>query len=743
MLLTSWLPFQRLRSHGSAWRETSLVIALALINLVAAIPAVAQDNSNQAPASASAQANSQNDGTIRVKLPTVTVTAQKESDDVQDVPTSVTAVTAEELQSDGITSISEASQLAPNVFFNEFTARKLSNPRFRGIGSSPNNPGVTTYFDGVPQLNANSSNIELIDVDQIEFVRGPQSSLYGRNALGGVINVTSRRPSLTNWTGSLTGPFGNFSYGAIEGTLSGPVIADKLAVGVGFGYSGRNGYTVNDITGHDLDSRSASFGKIQALWMPSETWSVRGLFSFERARDGDYALMDLGALRANPHHAARDFEGYTHRDIVAPTIIVAHSSRTLDFSATTGYVSWQTRDLTDLDYTPLPLITRNNAEDDGQFTEEIRVSSAKGTALRLADRVTLKWQAGLFFFTQNYTQDAVNSYSPFVLSPFLPFAVDQHIPQSELDDHGVGVYGRGTFAFGDKLEAIVGLRGDHENKSATLNTYFSLPIAPPAAVQDEKSYNDVSPQFTVDYHFVPRSIVYGTATRGFKAGGFNASSPPGAEAYGPEHTWSYEFGVKTSWAGERVVLNGAVFHIDWDELQVNIPNPFIPAQFYIGNAGTATSNGFELELTARPVKGLDVFGGYGYTSAHFGSGSVSGGLDVSGNRISNMPDNTGNVGVQYSHDLRPMTSIYGRAEVVAYGDYQYDDANTAGQSAYAISNFRGGVRWSRLFVEGWIRNAFDTSYVLTAFAYPGLAPSGFIGETGAPRTYGIRAGVAF
>ena len=95
----------------------------------------------------------------------------------------------------------------------------------------------------------------MIDIDQIEFVRGPQGALFGRNTIGGLINVTSRQPSLANWTGHVMGPWGNYSSGGVEGTASGPLIADKLALGVGVGYSGRDGYTVNDVTGHDLDSR--------------------------------------------------------------------------------------------------------------------------------------------------------------------------------------------------------------------------------------------------------------------------------------------------------------------------------------------------------------------------------------------------------------------------------------------------------------------------------------------------------
>ena len=685
------------------------------------------------------------DDTIRFRLPTVTVTAQKEPENVQDLPVSVTAVTSDTLEASGARSISEAAQFAPNVFFSEFTARKLSNPRFRGVGGSPTNPAVTTYIDGVPQLNGNSSSIELIGVQQIEFVRGPQSALFGRNTLGGLVNITSARPSLKDWTGTVQGPFGNFNWGDVRATVAGPLVADKLALGIGVGYSGRDGFTKNDVTGHDLDSRSGVFGKVQLVWVPTAAWEVRGILNSERARDGDYALNDLGALRANPFHVSRDFEGFTHRDIVAPTALVSHAGNAVDFSSTTGFVSWKTEDSTDLDYTVLPLFTRSNSEKDHQFTQELRVASASNAAVALTNRLALKWQAGLFFFTQNYTQDAVNSFSPFVLDRSITFPVSQHSPQSALDDRGVGVYGEATSTFGGKLDASIGVRADHENKKANLNTFFSpaVPGLPATAVDAEREFTDVSPRFTLAYHAAAGQTAYVTANRGFRAGGFNPASPRGSEAYGEEHSWNYEGGVKTSWLGQRVALNGAVFYLTWDDLQVNVPNPFVPQQFYVANAGSATSKGVEIELSARPAPGLDLFGSVGYTRARFGSGSVSGGVNVSGNKLSNAPDYTANAGLQYSRAVRGATSLYGRAELVSYGEYQYDDANSAGQSAYSLANFRAGARGKNVFVEGWVRNAFDTLYVLTAFASPGLAPSGFIGETGAPRTFGIRAGVTF
>jgi iron complex outermembrane recepter protein len=680
---------------------------------------------------------------LRTTLPPITVTAQKAAEDPQQVPVSVTAVPQETLEAAGVRSVSDAAVYAPNTFFNEFTARKLSNARFRGVGSSPSNPGVTTYIDGVPQLNANSSSLELVAIDQIDFVRGPLSALYGRNALGGVINISSRRPSLKSWSGDLVAPFGNFGSADLRATASGPVIADKLAVGVGVGYSRREGYTKNDVTGNDLDSRSAGFGKGQVLWRPADGWEARALLTVERARDGDYALNDVAALRSNAFHASRNVEGHTHRDIIAPTFQVTHTGRRVDVSSVTGFLKWKTDDLTDLDYTAAPIATRSNVEEDFQFTEEMRVSSTKAAPVKLSNNLALKWQAGLFLFTQHYTQDAINNYSPFVLSPFIAFPLSQHSPQSTLDDRGLGLYAQGTFTVARNLDLIAGVRGDREHKEADLNTFYVPPIAPPQLVTASRDFSDVSPQFAIAYRAASTATLYATAARGFKAGGFNAASPSGAEAYGQEHSWNYEGGVKSSALGGRLTASIAAFHIDWRDLQVNVPNPLVPAQFFIANAAGATNKGVELELSARPISGVEVFGGVGVTNARFRAGSVSNGVDVSGNKLANAPGHTADAGVQYSRPVWHAASLVLRGEVVRYGEYQYDDANTMGQSAYAIANFRAGLRGKRLLGEAWVRNAFDTRYVPIAFPYPGLAPSGFVGESGAPRTFGVRAGVTF
>ncbi len=713
-------------------------VALIYSCFVVALPAFVVATTAHAQSAPSAQAPA---GSFR--LPTLVVTAAKEPADPQSLPLSVTAVSREAIENAGVAIVSDAALAAPNVHFTEFTARKLSNARVRGIGSSPANPAITTYFDGVPQLNANSSSIELMDVEQIEFVRGPQSALFGRNTLGGLINVTSVRPSLARWTGSLTAPFASHSARDVRGSVSGPLVDGRLGVGLSLQYGRRDGFTQNDLTGNDLDSREAFSAKGQLLWTPSSRWETRLILSGERARDGDYALSDVAGLRANPFHTMRDFEGHTNRDILSTTVLNRREGGRLAISTATGLVRWKTADLTDLDYSPLPLLTRDNSEESFQFTQEVRVASAANAPLQLSDGVPLTWQTGVLLFTQSYEQDAINQFSPFVLSPFVGFPVDQHSPQSALDDIGVGVYGQGTATLVDRLDLTAGVRVDHERKDATLRTFFTPAIAPGSDVVAERSFSDVSPRVAVAFRPQPGHMLYASASRGFKAGGFNAASPAGSEAYGEEHTWNFEGGLKTTWAGGRVAANAAVFRIDWEDLQLDLPNPGVPGQFFIANVGTAASSGVELELNARVLQGVDVFGSLGYTRARFGDGSVSSGRDVSGNDIPNTPDYTAALGVQLSHDVRPGIGVYGRADTTLRGAFQYDDANTEGQERYALANFRAGVRGRFVFAEAWINNAFDTRYIPLAFAYAPFAPSGFIGEMGRPRVFGVRSGVRF
>ncbi len=409
-------------------------------------------------------------------------------------------------------------------------------------------------------------------------------------------------------------------------------------------------------------------------------------------------------------------------------------------ATTTGFVRWTSEDSTDLDYSALPLITRLNNEEDFQFTQEVRLSSA--APRKLTDQATLRWQAGAFLFTQNYQQDAVNTIAPFVFSPLVDTSVKQYSPVADLEDLGFGVFGQGTATINEKIDVTAGLRVDYEKKDADLKTFFDPALAAPAVLVADDSFSHVSPQVSVAYRLDPTRTV-------------TAPSPAATRlaASIPRRRWAARFTARrragTSrpatrrWTERSAVgFQAALFYIDWNDLQLNVPNLQAAQQFFIANVGGASSKGFEFEVPLGPHARPRLFGGLGYTNARFSDGSTANGLDVSDNEIPNTPTVTFNLGAQYGRTMS-FGTVYGRADVVVYGPFEYDELNTQGQDAYALTNLRFGARRNMFFAEAWIKNAFDTNYIPVAFAYGQLAQSGFIGESGAPRTFGLSVGVKF
>jgi iron complex outermembrane receptor protein len=708
-------------------------ILLAIFSFGSWMVAGAQDSSSTA-----SMTNAQNE---LIELPAVTVVAQKEPQSAQTLPVSVTAVTARILEDANIHTLKEASIYAPATFINEFTARAVSNPFFRGIGGSPLNPGVTTFIDGVPQLNSYSANIEFVDVDQVEFVRGPQGALFGRNTAAGVINVMSRPPS-DIWSGGVEGSYGNYDYRDVRANVSGPIVKDTIGLSLAGGYSARDGYTKNDFTGNDLDHREAGFGKGQLLFRLNERLQIRVIGFGEHDNDGDYALGDLAAIRSRPHHVSRDFEGFNRRDVASGTMLVDYFGRAIDVTSISAGVWWKNEGLTDLDYTAFPGNTRDNVEEQHQLSQEFRLASSKDKPLKLSESLDLAWQSGVFAFSQSYDQHILNSVVfPNPVPPPDFFPVDNKTT-ADLDDWGVGVYGQARLTAWEKLDFTAGLRYDYEDKQGDLTSVTIPPLAPSSSSSLSDNFSQVSPQFALAYHFTPSQMAYGSAARGFRAGGFNQTSPPGSERYGTEHSWNYEVGFKSLWFDNRVETTIALFYIDWRNLQLNEPVPGSGGtSFFIDNAGAAVSKGVELETKWRPMPGWDLFGSAGYTDAKFLSDSVSLGANVGGHRLPFAPMYTGNVGTQFSWSPCKAATLYARAEVAIYGDFEYDPSNAQSQSTYALADFRAGIRGTHWFAEGWVKNAFDANYV--PIAIPFSSASGYVGESGAPVTFGGRVGIQF
>lgn len=682
----------------------------------------------------------------KLTLDPVFVNAQKREEPLQNVPASITALGEKTIQDADITSIRDASFYVPNLTLQEFSNRRLSFPFIRGIGSGRNSPAVTTYIDNVPQLSFATSNIELVDISRIEVLRGPQTTLYGRNTLGGVINIFSSKADTENFAAGGRADIGNYMLQDYRGYVNVPIEKGLAAIRVAGGFTSRDGYTKNLYTGNDLDSREAEFGKFALTLTPNERLEITWRFNGERARDGDYALYDLASVRANPHRAFRDYEGYSDRDIAGTSLEVNYRLDWATFTSVSAYKGFESRDVTDLDASPADLIRRTNREKQTDFTQEFRLASPTEAPIVLNENAKLSWLVGVFVFDTDYQQRAANEYRPdavgFGIVPF-PFTGFEN---GDLRDTGIGVFGQATLTLFENLDLTAGLRYDYEDKGAELRSFADSIFIPGSSVDAGADFSQVTPRFAAAYRWSKDIMTYASVAQGYKSGGFNASAPSGSTTYEPESAWTYEVGAKTDWFDRKLSLNATAYYINWTDLQLDVPTG-APGVFYIDNVGSAWSTGAEVELVARPTDWLDVFAGIGINRAKFAEYIQPSGASAAGNRLPFAPDITANLGVQITQRFDRNMYGYVRPEVLLVGQYAYDASSAASQAAYSITNIRIGLgstnfNGAHVRLEGWCRNVFDQNYVPLAFPFQ-LAPSGYVGESGAPRTFGVSLSVDF
>ncbi len=659
------------------------------------------------------------------------VTARRWQEPLQLVPGSVTVVSKQTIQASGAQELSDIEHLVPNLTLPDFSVRWLNFPFVRGIGSGRNAPAVTTLIDGVPQLSYVTANQDLSAPERIEFIRGPEGSLYGRNSLAGAINIVPSQPSKSP-EGTATISIGNFAMRDIRGGASGPV--GTAQVGVHLGYSARNGYTINDLTGHSLDTREAIFGDAQVLWPHVGAWSLRLSVTAERDHDGDYGLGDLATLRKRPWHVAQDFEGFTHRDLIQPVFTAVRDGKSSEFTSITALQNWSTHDLTDGDFSAYDLYRQGTNQSQQAWTQEFRLGSKTQDARPNAPR----WLLGTLLFTDKDDPTNFTNFSAMAAAAqSVPFAFT-NFNAAKQRNTGASLYGQWRQPLLAHWALTLGLRDDFEHRAVDLQSFTNPALSAPSSTSPARDFNKATPQFSLDYRLSPRAFCYASVLNGYKTGGFNANAPAGQTGYNAETSTTYETGIKTTWAHNRGTANLCLFSTKWDNMQLDTPLPAFPSQFYITNAGAAHSEGAEFEITARPATGVELFGGVGLLSSAFNSGSMSAGADVSSHSLPMAPSATGHLGAQVTRNLTPRTSAFLRAEAQFTGQYYYDATNNAAQTGFTLVNLHLGATHGAWRAEIWSKNLFNQPYCPLAYPVPaGLTPSGYVAASGAPRTFGV------
>lgn len=689
------------------------------------------------------------------QLEEILVVAQKRAENLQTVPIAITAITASQLAASGAGNSLDLQILTPSLSVP--ASAGYYTPRLRGVGTSSFGPGienaVASYIDGVYLASAPASLFALNNVERIEVLKGPQGTLFGRNATGGVINVITKDPR-AGFSANAEVSYGNYATVSGNAYLTGgsELIAVDLAAlassqGEGFGRNFATGAEANKLTS-DIAVRST------ALFRPWESTEARLSLDYE-SRRGSYPWLgqykkELPALGAptggGPWDVNTDFPTTVRlKDAGGVSLRVNQKFPAIELVSISAYRRSQYDFNFDYDFTPTPAIALLNTQKDRQFSQEVQLLSRSSEPLR--------WVAGVYYFWADgqWAPTDLRLFGPAV-DPALP--IDRLVTNSKQTTQSVAGFGQATLAITDKTHLTAGARYTDERRklSGTQDGFLTggIPLGQLVSAHDEATFNKVTWRAALDQQFSDTSMGYVSYNRGFKSGGFNATllTDP---AYKPELIDAYELGLKSDLLERRLRLNPSVFYYDYSNIQV----PFFTNQGQIGivNGPSAKIYGFDTDLAAVVAGGLRLSGGLTYLHARFGTFHnalygiplASGGSMVTlGDATDHELPFTAKVTATLGADYTVPTAV-GEVALnvnVLYSDGFYSEVdNLRRQGSYELVN--AGVTWTSpgktYHVRLWGKNLANEA-VVTELAAAALS-------TGAtyqpPRTYGITVGATF
>lgn len=671
-------------------------------------------------------------------LDKVTVTSpSKKAEDQQKSPSSITHFSAEEIDDSGMEEAYDLIQFTPNLHSRHNAVHHSFT--IRGVDSfypSPYSP-VGFYVDDVSYPLQFMHNPELYDLESIEVLRGPQGTLYGRNTESGLINIITKQPG-NDFEAKILGEYGSYNTFRANAAIRGPLVEDTLYLGVALQKKLSDGYITNIA---DDDDKAASIdhsnARVTLRATPSERLDLNLTGSWMKTDDnyGIWRYLD-GPLATNPYEINQDEDQYSKQDGNWLSLRANYDADSFTVTSVTGYINYSHDVFGDQDFTSSPDYRANAiiTYDDRMFSQELRISSPDDDRL-------LSWVAGLYGFSEqldisfNYNMVSMGNLS--IMQP-----------NADISSQGVAAFGQMTYTLIKKLHLTAGLRFDHQQMDGKVDgKYLNMATGMHEAYDcdDSLDFNEWLPKFSAAYDVTDDVMIYTSVAKGYNVGGFvyipTSNFSGQGFTYDPEYTWNYEAGIKTSWFDNRLRVNLTAFHIDMTDKQVSETDQ-TTFQLITTNAGKAHSQGFELELAARPVMGLDIFGGFGYCIAEFDdftATEIVGGqlvqVDYSGNTLQYAPKQTYHLGIQYHHQ----SGLFGRADWMGRSSFYGDYANTAEADGYQTVNLRFGYKSESLDVILWCDNVTDQDYLtyITPKA-PYLA-----GVDGAPRTFGIRVAYRF
>lgn len=721
-----------------------------------AAPAFAQDAKSSAGVKAEEPAG--ND---------IVVTARKRTETLQDVPSSIAAIGSEQLVKLGADSLEEFAGQTPGLSMtgNRANAQIV----LRGVTTGPVNQDqaeiketVGMYLDETPiAVQRFSPNLKLYDLDRVEVLRGPQGTLYGAGSMAGAIRLITRKPETNQFSASAKGELASVDNGGttrtIDGMVNVPIVNDVFAIrAVGF-WKHNAGFIDNVKTKeNDVNWEESKGGRVAARLVPGSTTTIDALVSYQRSRHNARSVYAEEAGYLNTTVAVN--EPYVDKNLTASltvnqefdpfdvTLVGSYRNKKLDYLIETGtFVSYVAPNFRSL---PLGVIKNNANQKD--YSTELRFSSKASSPVQ--------WTLGAFyesknnFYAQDLTVGGVDAAGGFKSTAFGALKDQLYVSAIDLKEKQFALFGEAVAPLGDHLKATLGGRyfDAKQNSSVRFGGIFADPnVGTFPFANHESGFN---PKFNLSYEFNRDRMVYAQAAKGFRLGGTNEPVPATScaadlaarglskapNSYKSDSLWNYEVGAKTSWLDRALTVNVSAYHINWT-------NPQVTAQLGCGfnvfvNAGGLKIDGSEIETIIRPVKGLTVRGGLGYTNSRLTQdlAFVKGRL---GDNAPFVPKWTMSGSVDYTYQIN--NSLEG----FIFLSYQGNDArNTrfnptlAANSrlpAYGLINTRIGVNADRWSLELFIENLGNSRGLTNRNYYPYSLTAMTQMEIVTPRTIGV------
>ncbi len=759
----------------------ALTLSASVASLIAAAPVMAQTTGDSA------------------QIEEIVVTAQRREERLQDVPIAVTAANAEGLAVARVDNIVNIRAISPSItFVLGNNAASSSNIQIRGIGTVGNSRtfegAVGVFVDGVYRTRSGQALQNFLDIDNLQVLRGPQGTLFGKNTSAGAFLVTSARPDPGEFSGTYEATAGNYNSGLVRGAVNIP-LSKKAALRIAGLWTSNDGYIKDPNTGEDYNDHHSKALKAQLLVQPTDTLEFRLIADWSRERENccygtvdaisgpTQPLIDALTLAQGlslPSSNWQDYEQVLNHNPdqkIEDRGVALYGSwdtplgGTLNF--TTAYRKWNlAQKHVDPDFSGADIFSLDESFKNKFFSQEFTYNGKVGATPLFTGA---NYVFGVYYSSEDilaardlYWGSEGQAYWNAILGAAgLPAGTAYAAPglwAAEVmpaSGKSYAAFTHWTFELNDKVTLIAGLRASKEEKEgAFYNSYYRpqpndvfrlLGVQPGPAYDRSHTDNAVSGTLGLQYRFSPDTMAYATYSRGFKAGGVNidsnaagtvANNPaitPGAvlldPTFKPEFIDGYEVGLKLDYLNGRARTNLALFYDKMEDLQVA---QFLGLQFMILNAPSAKVYGAEIENTFKLNNALTLSAaGTWLPEAKFGTSTLLG-APLSGRRFSQSPKYAGNLALLLDKNLNSSFAVTGRIAVQYQSEILTDTATNNTQDGYSLVNLSLGVKsltqgWS---LEGWCQNCSDERYFTAQFSTP-LQTGDVNAYVGAPRTYGV------